>query len=230
MPKISQILFDEKRKFIIDTARLVFAERGYEGATVKDILNAAGISNGALFIYFKSKREILLAIIDDTFGIFCERVRVITVDSSNHGRDEVLLMLLELVRQMSLGPSRAMSLHAWSAAMVDPVIKASMDKHFSEILHALTQLARKLRDKHQLGSAIHPERAAQAMFAFFLPGYILQLLMFSAMEPQAYLNAHRNFWGKKLPLREVPLCEEENLGSVHAASDSPALTAVGMSI
>jgi AcrR family transcriptional regulator len=58
MPKINQLLIDEKRKFIIDVARLVFAEKGYQGATIKDILNAAGISNGALFrrpckIHFK---------------------------------------------------------------------------------------------------------------------------------------------------------------------------------
>jgi len=62
MPKIKRDLFDEKRNFIIDAAHLVFSERGYDGATIKDVLSAAGISNGALFIYFKSKREILLAV------------------------------------------------------------------------------------------------------------------------------------------------------------------------
>ena len=59
MPKINKLVYDEKRKFIMDTARQVFSERGYEGATIKDILVAAGISNGGLFVYFKTKRDIL---------------------------------------------------------------------------------------------------------------------------------------------------------------------------
>jgi AcrR family transcriptional regulator len=194
MPKINQLLIDEKRKFIIDVARLVFAEKGYQGATIKDILNAAGISNGALFIYFKSKQEILQTIVDQNLGTFCSRVDAIVKDSDGYSRDDVLLMLLELVRQISLGSGRAMSLHVWSTAMVDPVVKATLDKHFDAILHSLTQLARKLRDSHQLGPEIHPVRVANAMFSLFIPGYILQLLMFPAMEPRAYLNAHRDLW------------------------------------
>lgn len=197
MPKINQLLVDEKRKFIIDVARLVFAEKGYQGATIKDILNAAGISNGALFIYFKSKQEILLTIMDQNLGAFCARVDAIAEDANGYSRDDALLMLLELVRQTSLGSGRAMSLHVWSTAMVDPAVKASLDKHFEAILHSLTQLARKLRDGHQLGPAIHPARVAHAMFALFIPGYILQLLMFPAMEPRTYLNAHRDLWENK---------------------------------
>lgn len=194
MPKINAVLFEEKRKFIIDTARKVFAERGYEGATIKDILNAGGISNGALFVYFQTKRDILLAIIDENLNLFRTRVEAIVDTSDEYSRDEVLLMLLELVRQISLGPGRAMSLHAWAAAMVDPHVKANLDKHFEGILRALTLLLRSMRERGQIASSIHPARTAQALFAVFIPGYILQLLMFPPLEPRAYLNAHRSLW------------------------------------
>ena len=57
MPKLTEIVFLEKRQHILMCARQVFAQRGYEAATIKDLLTACGISNGALFVYFKSKRR-----------------------------------------------------------------------------------------------------------------------------------------------------------------------------
>ena len=78
--------------------------------------------------------------------------------------------------------------------MVDPHVKANLDKHFEGILRALTLLLRSMRERGQIASSIHPARTAQALFAVFIPGYILQLLMFPPLEPRAYLNAHRSLW------------------------------------
>ena len=74
MPKLKEAVFLEKRQHILMCARQVFAINGYESTTIKDILIASGISNGGLFVYFKSKRDILLAIIDETLGLFCNRI------------------------------------------------------------------------------------------------------------------------------------------------------------
>ncbi len=52
-----------KRIEIIDAAARVFAQKGYAGATTKDIANAADIGESTLYNYFESKRDILLAIL-----------------------------------------------------------------------------------------------------------------------------------------------------------------------
>lgn len=194
MPKIDDIAFEEKRAHIVTAARMVFADKGYQAATIKDILLKAGISNGALFVYFPSKRDILLHIIDENLGLFHARIEDIINESHRYEREDVLIMLLELVRQISLSPGRAMSLHAWSAGMVDPIIKKRLDLHFARILKSLTSLIDQFKDRGQLAKSTSAARVAQALFAFFLPGYILQLLMFPTMEPQAYLMAHRGLW------------------------------------
>jgi AcrR family transcriptional regulator len=46
---------------ILDAARKVFARRGFEGATVGEIAEAAGLAKGTVYLYFPSKREIYLA-------------------------------------------------------------------------------------------------------------------------------------------------------------------------
>ena len=87
-----------------------------------------------------------------------------------------------------------MSLHAWSAAMVDEEIKLQMQMHFKKILRSITKLLSSLKKEGKLSKSVNVNKAAHGLFAIFIPGYIVQLLFISAMEPRAYLNAHRELW------------------------------------
>ena len=48
----------QKRKYIVETARGVFIQKGYKDVTMKDIVDACGISRGGLYLYFSSTEEI----------------------------------------------------------------------------------------------------------------------------------------------------------------------------
>ena len=48
----------QKRKFILETARKVFVEKGYKRVTMKDIVEACDISRGGLYLYFESTAQI----------------------------------------------------------------------------------------------------------------------------------------------------------------------------
>lgn len=56
--------YNERRNEILDEAAKLFATKGYDRSTVKDILNAVGIAKGTFYYYFKSKEEVADAIID----------------------------------------------------------------------------------------------------------------------------------------------------------------------
>jgi AcrR family transcriptional regulator len=53
------------REAILAGARLVFAEMGYEGATVRDIIRRTELAAGTFYNYFKSKEEVFQALADD---------------------------------------------------------------------------------------------------------------------------------------------------------------------
>ncbi|MFF2021307.1 TetR/AcrR family transcriptional regulator [Streptomyces sp. NPDC058171] len=53
-----------KRKALLDAAAVCFAERGYEATRTADICAAVGMSSGNLFHYFRSKHEVLLALVE----------------------------------------------------------------------------------------------------------------------------------------------------------------------
>ena len=52
---------------IMDTAREVFLAKGYHGLRIDDIAEAAGVSRASFYTYFPSKRELLLALGQQTF-------------------------------------------------------------------------------------------------------------------------------------------------------------------
>ncbi|HYE45493.1 MAG TPA: TetR/AcrR family transcriptional regulator [Caulobacter sp.] len=53
------------RQAILDAAREVFAELGYEAATVRDIIRRTELSVGAFYNYFRSREEVFEALADD---------------------------------------------------------------------------------------------------------------------------------------------------------------------
>jgi AcrR family transcriptional regulator len=61
----------ERRRRILQSAKRVFAQRGYHDTNISHICEDLGIARGTLYQYFTSKKDVFAAIIEDTL----ERVR-----------------------------------------------------------------------------------------------------------------------------------------------------------
>ncbi|MBJ8337518.1 MULTISPECIES: TetR/AcrR family transcriptional regulator [Antrihabitans] len=62
MPKVSDDHLAARRSQILDGARRCFAEFGYDGATVRLLEEATGLSRGAIFHHFRDKDALFLAL------------------------------------------------------------------------------------------------------------------------------------------------------------------------
>ena len=54
-----------KRRQILDGARKVFMDLGFDGASMNEIARAAGVSKGTLYVYFTDKSRLFEAIVED---------------------------------------------------------------------------------------------------------------------------------------------------------------------
>jgi TetR/AcrR family transcriptional repressor of uid operon len=63
MPKLSIEAQTLRREKILDAAELCFARAGFHATTVQDICRAAGVSAGAVYVYFRSKEELIAGIV-----------------------------------------------------------------------------------------------------------------------------------------------------------------------
>jgi len=67
--------FDRRLSEILDYATEVFAEKGYEGASMRDLSRLSGISLAGLYYYFESKEKLLYFIQKHTFLSIVDRLR-----------------------------------------------------------------------------------------------------------------------------------------------------------
>lgn len=67
-------LYDEKLDSILSAAAVIFAEKGYHNASIRDIARATGVSLSGLYYYFQSKEELLYLIQDHAFGTLLGRL------------------------------------------------------------------------------------------------------------------------------------------------------------
>ena len=65
----------EKPQQIIDAAIRVFARTGYYNSRVSDIAREAGIASGTIYLYFKTKEEILVTLFREKMAGFVAQQR-----------------------------------------------------------------------------------------------------------------------------------------------------------
>jgi AcrR family transcriptional regulator len=67
---------------IIDVAAKLFAEKGYEQTTMQDIVEGLGMSKGAIFHHFKSKEDIVDAVVERFGEKLLSTAREVAADKS----------------------------------------------------------------------------------------------------------------------------------------------------
>lgn len=70
------------RRGILDAARPLFVQNGYEATSVRAIATKAGCSPGILYHYFEDKQSIMAELVAETFAILGARLTAIRLDDS----------------------------------------------------------------------------------------------------------------------------------------------------
>jgi len=73
---------EERRAEIVETAERLFREVGYAKCSVEMIIREIGVAKGTFYYYFKSKPDILQAIVDTTLDKIVEMAKDIAEETS----------------------------------------------------------------------------------------------------------------------------------------------------
>ena len=182
----------ERRRRILDSARRVFAARGYHATNISHICEDLGIARGTLYLHFKSKKEVFAAIVEDLL----DRVRG-AVDSSP--APEI---------PSGLSPTRAQIVR-YSARSIERTLAAAfadetslrilvreavgLDVHIDAILRAIDDIvigkfAEHLGVAQRLG-VIRPDADPRAAALFVLGG--IQKLALDALAREGRIDLAR---------------------------------------
>jgi TetR/AcrR family fatty acid metabolism transcriptional regulator len=87
----------EKYQRILDAAVEVIAERGYFKSPVSEIAKRAGVADGTVYLYFKSKDDVLRTAIDRRFDRFYQQITdaFVTIEGPREQLEYIALVHLE---------------------------------------------------------------------------------------------------------------------------------------
>lgn len=97
----------QKKRYILETARKVFMEKGFKDVTMKDVVEACEISRGGLYLYFPSTKELFLEVlkleqldVDDVFSKSIPR---------GAGASDILALFLKEQKRELLGRKKSLT-------------------------------------------------------------------------------------------------------------------------
>lgn len=97
--------FTEKQIQIIETAEALFAERGFDGTSVRDIADQAGINVAMISYYFGSKEKLLEALFELRVGSVKIRVESLIKDDSLSPIEKVNMLIDEHIDRVMQKPA-----------------------------------------------------------------------------------------------------------------------------
>ena len=102
---------DERKNEIIDTAQNLFMTKGYSACSVAEIIDAIGIAKGTFYHYFKSKEEVLDAIVDKGTDMIVNRIYKVLHDDSLTYIDKIVGSLFSMQIENTMGNEILDELH-----------------------------------------------------------------------------------------------------------------------
>ncbi len=116
-----------KRERIIAAAAKLFGDKDYHDTTTAKIAESAGVAAGTIYIYFRSKEELLVAVFEEFLGKHMERLRE-GVEREKTPRDKLMRLLTLGLELMQDNPDSArifLSQLRQSTKMITTVVKRS---------------------------------------------------------------------------------------------------------
>jgi TetR/AcrR family transcriptional regulator, repressor for uid operon len=181
-------LAERRRREIVEAAMACFRRRGFHQASMNEICAAAGISAGALYRYFPSKADIILAIADED-----QREAEGLIDSIAAGADiteSLAGIAREVVRRC--GENQPLTADVLAEAMRDPALA---QRFAGRILDMQERLARAIAAGQRRGSVergVDPNTAAR-LVTLMIDGLVLRAAVVGADGGEELAETFRTF-------------------------------------
>ena len=154
---------EERKKEILDIAEELFTAKGYDNTSTTDILERVGIARGTMYYHFKSKEEILDALIDRIIqGIVRNVQSALSYNAAAPPSQKIILFIGATRVDSAIGKEITDHAHKPQNALMH-------QKMLNSLLAALTPIAAEIiKDGIKEGSfsTNYPEEAAEMLLIY----------------------------------------------------------------
>jgi len=83
----------ERRSEIVKTARHLFQTKEYDKTTMQDVMDILGIAKGTIYHYFKSKEELLEAVIENIVDENIEHMQLVISEMKGNALEKISILI-----------------------------------------------------------------------------------------------------------------------------------------
>lgn len=160
MPKLKPETQQARRAAILDAAERCFARAGFHRSTMQDICKEAGISPGALYVYFASKEELIAGIVER------DRAKLASQLAALPGAPDLLTALAKLGEHYTVEEpqyKRVLNIEIGCEATRNPVVGEIFRSVDEFCRQNFEQVFAQARDDGKIAPAVDPETLAQVV-------------------------------------------------------------------
>src|SRR5262245_21623403 len=157
----------ETRQRILEVAAHAFAERGYAGISLNDVIRRTGLTKGGFYFHFDSKAELALAVCD--YIRDNARQRALGV-AAQHERavDQIDAIVRQIVVDKTSDPSMAaLGRVCQELATAEPELQGKLG-HFEGWFTTTEQLLRAAQEEGSMDRTVDAEKAAWFVVTAFV--------------------------------------------------------------
>lgn len=131
---------DERKAQIISAAEDVFTKKGFNEARMDDIADETGLSKGTLYLYFKSKDDLIIAILDRMFQR--EMKQMEGLDQAGLSAADAIWKMTEAVTNNILGFVRLVPIvyQFLALAFRNKYVQKALKKYINQYIDMITPI------------------------------------------------------------------------------------------
>lgn len=129
----------ERKNEILDVAGRLFAAKGYDHTSTNDILEEIGIARGTLYYHFKSKEDILDAMIDRMIGQMLAQAKALAGQKEIPVLQRLTMMIQSMQERGSCGDEIMEQLHKPQNALMHQKIQERLSVEMNPLFTALIE-------------------------------------------------------------------------------------------
>jgi len=140
---MNQTKQDLRKDQILDAALTVLVQNGYEGSRMDDVVSESQLSKGAIYWYYKSKKDMYLDLVNFWVIRYSATINHL-VENDQSAPDQLKSLFNYFIDQYESDPDPFIALtEFWSMAQKDDDFRAKLQKVYSQFLEVLEKIIAK---------------------------------------------------------------------------------------
>jgi len=182
---------EQTRKKIVQAAAPIFNQRGYEGSSLNDLMEATGLQKGGIYRHFASKEELAAEAFDYTWEA-AWNARLLHVDEKANGIDKLKQLIANFVEHRSPIPGGCPILNtAVDADDGNSVLRARVAKALRSLVGRVQALVEQAQENRDARPRVDPKAVATLIVAS-LEGALMMSRIQRNDEALRHVQSHLN--------------------------------------